>query len=335
MEAVAPLVQIPAVAPAAPALPKAPTSASMAYARKLIESGNPDLAVLGETFLAKGLGETTEIARDANTQQFQQGQTGYTAALADYGDARRTGREATVQERAGALNRNFQRYGTYVDQRFKAGQGDKDRANALEIAKLRENGEWARLAIKLKAEKNPYYDTPTGLKMRDAANKVVNDNENLKGKIDLFLTLNERTSTGGVSGNIPMRSMFDKDYATMDGLSKETTIEKLGGLGVAISDGDRKFVESSGLNMGKPLASNQLVGQVLKNVLDRKSERELAFGDAQANGITQRTFNREWKRYINEEPIVRFDAVSGNNYVPKEIPSFLDWQEAQKKPVVR
>lgn len=341
METVPALQQAPAVAPVAPTIPKAPTSASMAYARKLIESGNPDLAVLGETFLAKGMEETTSIARDTNNQQFQQGQTGYTAALTDYGNARQTDRTAAVEERAGAIERNFKRYDTYTSQRFDAAQRDKSRALERELAALRERGDWGRLKYSSrvqmmlkKQERNVYYDTPSGLAARVKANAAVDANEILKSKVDQFLGLNERVSTGGVSGRVPFRGDFDSDYATMDSLSKEITIEKLGGLGVAISDGDRQFVQDAGLGMTKPNASNKMVGEILKAALDRKSERELAFGDAQADRVSMRTFAREWKRYASEEPIVRRDK-NGTPYIQTDAPSFQEWQEAQRKPVVR
>lgn len=242
MEAIPELPQMPTQAPAAPERPAEVQSNRIAMAQSLMQSGNPDLMAIAQQYLDKGLDEQNQARTLASQQEQQQNQTGYTAALNDYGDARSTARNAAVTNYRDTNNRNFQRETTYTDQRFRAGQAEVgrqfDRENredqqaygtaerqaseafqrqqllsqqgfqSSEAEKERQNrldvaGIRRDAAGKRDQQRNAYFSTPTGLKMQEAAGKEMNANNDGISKYQRFLDLNERQNTGGIALNTP------------------------------------------------------------------------------------------------------------------------------------
>lgn len=348
--------------PQAPGTPREVQTNRIAMAQDLLKSGNPDLVAIAQQYLDKGLDEQNAARMQQNTQQFQQSQTGYQSELADYNGARSDQRQNAYGERRDAQGRNFQRQERYAGQTFQAGESaadrtfrrqervgqnffdsgeadrrmafqaseaEKDRANSRTVAGIRADGS----RIRQPGDKNPYYDTPTGLKMQEAANQEITKNNDAIAKLQQYMDLNERVVTGGIAGSLPGRSLVDKDFATMDSLAKETTLAALGGsLGTAISDGDRKFISEANVGARNPQQANRNIAQAKINGLRRASDRAVAFGEAQANGVSARAFNREWSNYVNSNSIVQLDR-DGN--VQKEYVPFDVWKNRGKLRTVK
>lgn len=329
---------------ARPGLPSEVQTNRIAMAQQLLQSGNPDMVALAQTYLDKGLDEQNNARLKSSDQQFQQGQTQYEGDISMRNTGVASDRTNAYEDRRSAQTRNAAREDRYSTQQFTAGENAADRnfrgseshldrtagRSNLEYSEQQSNARTAatiegrRLtaAEKRSQDRNVYYSTPTGLKMQEAANKTVNDNETTIAKLKQYMDLNDKVDTGGMSGMLPFRGAFDKDYATMESIGKETTLSALGGsLGTAISDGDRKFISEANINARNPQQANRNVAQAKINALRRASERALAFGDAQADGTSARAFGREWSRYVQENTVVALDK-NGNvtdQYVPFDV----------------
>lgn len=234
---------MPGGAPAAPQLPQEVQSNRIAMAQQLLQSGNPDLMQIAQTYLDKGLDEQYDARRQANQQQFQQGQTGYGAELNDWQNARSEGRSDAYARGRAADDRNFRREETYNNQTFQAGQAQVGRefqhnerlgSEAFDMRKLSasqafqaqqaaldrkfqsEQGDKTRAtqlevagirrdaAGQRQQQRNAYFSTPTGLKMQEAAGNEIKSNAEAIDKYRRFLDLNDKVETGGAMNNIPL-----------------------------------------------------------------------------------------------------------------------------------
>lgn len=248
MEARPQLPEAPGMAPGAPQRPQEVVSNRVGIAQSLMQSGNPDLMAIAQQYLDKGLDEQGENRRMASQQEFQQGQTGYSANLADWQNARGDARNAQYTEYRDVGQRNFTREQTNVQQQFQAGQAGLDRSLSRETREDNQaygsaerqatqtfQAEQARIAngwqsnenklnrdtqleiagIRADAsgrkqqQRNAYFSTPTGLKMQKEAGDAINMNNDAIGKYQRFMDLNEKQGTGGVALNTPgISSMY-------------------------------------------------------------------------------------------------------------------------------
>ena len=370
MEARPDAPQAPQGAPQAPQLPQEVQSSRIAMAQQLMQSGNPDLMAIAQQYLDKGLDEQFDARTRANQQQFQQGQTGYSSELANWQNASSDARGDAYARGRDADNRNFQRENRYSDQTFQAGQaqvgrefqhnerlgseafdmrklsatqafqaqqaqldrafqgeqGDKSRATQLEVAGIRRDA-----AGQKSAQRNAYFSTPTGLKMREEAGKEIKANSDAIYKYQRFLDLNDKVETGGASNNIPgiagVNRMFSSSLTEMNAIANDTTLAAIGGsLGTAISDGDRKFISDSNISTANPREANRNIAAARVGALRRKNEYLVEFGNAEADGgDAQKNFQRNWNAYVNAVPIVEYDAQGKPKKVTDKPMTYSEW----------
>lgn len=321
MEVVPQAPQAPVERPQAPGLPAPVQNQRMQVARRMLQSGNPDLMQIAQTYLDKGLDDQSAYDIQRNSQEFQQSQTGYGADLQNYTGAQSDARQFGYNQVSAAQDRNFSRETNYNDQtfqrqerigsqgfqsgearadrEFQSQQNALDRANALEQVSARSTAGGGR---------NPFLDTAQGVKLQQDMQAQVNTNAEIMTNVQRFLELNRQQATGGwVLGSELGRSiagMTDQQISEMNGIANQITIGKLGGLGVAISDGDRKFVADSMLSGGSPQVANANRGNAILGVLQRQNDYAYQWQLAQMEDRAT-TFHQDWKKYIDSTPVVR------------------------------
>lgn len=309
--------------PQAPELPQEVQSNRIAIAQQLLNSGNPDLAAFAQDYLDKGLGEQYEARTLRAQQEYGQKQAGYASELGDYNDERSQGRQFGYNQVSDAQSRNFTRETGYVDRSFQAGENAANREqearmanqqqswqsyeNALERAHDAEQG-----GLDRGASSTPILDTATGLKIQDQARQEMDKNEATIAMVERFLQLNESQGTGGwLLGTGTGRSMAgftDEQVREMNGLANQIVLGTLGGLGVAISDGDRNFVSDSTVSAGAPRISNINRGRAVIGVMRRQNEHAYEWQRAQMQG-RQLDFLDSWEAFRKSVPAFR----SGRN----------------------
>lgn len=370
MEAASPLPEMPTQAPAAPQRPQEVHSNRIDMAQALMKSGNPDLMAIAQTYMDKGLDEQNQARTLASQQEQQQGQTGYTAALNDFNDARSTGRNAVVQDHRDTNNRNFQRETTYTDQRFRAGQAEvgrqydtttrednqafqagqsaADRAFQAEQARIQRTWQSSenqatrdnKLSVAnarqaTQQNRNAYFSTPTGLKMQAEAGKEINANNDGISKFQRFMDLNGKQSTGGFALNTPgiagIYRMTDSDLTEMNSLANDATLAGLGGsLGTAISDGDRKFIADANISTSNTRTANTNIARAKIGALRRKNDYLTEFANAQADG-TAPQFAKEWSMFAQNTPVVTY-GKDGNATGANDKPmTFAEWKQSRPR----
>jgi hypothetical protein len=329
--------------PAAPELPKKVESQRLAVAKRLMATGNPDLMAIAQGYLNEGLGEDFTASTNTNQQQFQQGQTGYTADLNNYGDAQSAARGDMYTGRRNAETRNFTRETQNNSNAFtvanredeqnfnNAAREDTQSFTALENAADRD-ATWRNIKSqidasagtaeeKVAARRAGFYNTATGAKLFDkmqaeltTANGAVNDlarMEYLAGRIKSggFMGLPWLDSIGGA---------VSPDIAEFNALSSKYTLDKIGGsLGAQISNSDRDYVERQAPSVGKPAEANKRLIRLRRAVVERGIEYQNRMIQAIPEG-KQAEFVSNWQKYIN--------AVS----IKKNI-SYEDWMARRPK----
>lgn len=350
MEAGVQVPDMPLQAPSAPALPDPVKSQRVQMAQQMLESDNPFLVQQARAYLDKGMDENFESSKLANEQRFQQGQTGYQAGLNDFTGARTDFRQNQYQEGRDVKARNFGRESDYNTRTFSASESAADRSSRAAIASAdragtRSNIEYqegqqnSRTAATIqgkaqtdqerRAEKrNIYLNTPTGLKMQDKVNTEINANEGAIGQFQRFLELNKRQGTGGLVLNTPVVgstfSSYNNDLSEMKSIANKTTLSEIGGsLGVAISDGDRKFISESNIAIGSPGNANGKVARAAIAGLRRKNDYLNEFQSAQIDD-TQADFYKEWRVFAESTPIVKNGRVATTEPI-----TFQEWRKSR------
>jgi hypothetical protein len=334
--------------PQAPELPQEVQSNRIAMAQRMLESGNPDLAAMAQAYLDKGLDEQYNSRTLRSQQEFNQSQAGYNTDLGDWADARSLGRTSQVQERQGAQDRNFARETNYSNQSFQAAENAAERQqrtnelNQTQFWQSRENelnrefeareGDKDREAkVNAGTGRNPFLDTASGVKLQNELNTEMSNNSGIMANVQRFMDLNRRQQTGGwVLGSEAGRTfagMTDDEVKEMTGLANEITIGKLGGLGVAISDGDRRFVADSMVSGGSPQRTNENRGNIIIGVLQRKNDYLYNWQLAQMEGDPT-SFHRNWKLFIDSTPVVQ-DA--GDGMIRANPMTYEEWLSSRPK----
>lgn len=343
--------------PQAPDLPEQVQTQRIAMANALLQSGNPDLAAMAQTYLDKGLDEQQQNRTLANQQQFQQGQTGYNADLNNWGQAQGDERQFKYGNIRDANQRNFQREERVAGQQYQAGERAIDRAygtqerlgsqeyQAGENAANRtfQTGERVagqefqssenalergnKLDIAAQRRQN-FFATPSGQKLQRETQEELNRTNELIADYENFMKLNEKQATGGVAMNTPgISSVYnwaDDDLQTMNAIANDTTFNKIGGLGTAISDGDRKFVESANVSTSSKGRANTNIAKARIGVLKRTQDYLTNYAYAQADG-TQRQFMREWATFTKAVPIVSAGRATARPM------TFEEWKGSRPK----
>lgn len=355
----------PGAPPSTPQAPNAVKSNKLALAQQLLASGNPDFVTLGQQYLNEGLDEQFKSNTNTNDQQFQLGKTGYAAGLNDWQNSRNDVRSQKANERAtaitenyqsgeNALNRQFNRQERIGGENFQGGEADKQRQftggqaaldrNAtrsnLEYSNQQDNartqytvdGKKETAQDALQAKRSQFFNTAGGQKLVNTLQQEINDNESTIGQFKQFKDLNSQTSTGGTN-NVPfagaLRGAFDKNYSTMDAISKKLTLAGLGGsLGVAISDADREFIGKTTVSPGNLKEANDMIADASIAALQRKSEYNTQYAYALADG-NQADFAKNWPVYARTVPIVQYK--DGKPIVSTNMPSYTEWLNSRPK----
>lgn len=352
--------------PGAPARPAEVQGNRLAMAQQMLASGNPDLAMIAQTYLDKGLDEQYNSRTLASQQEFAQGQTGYQAGLNDYNAARSDSRQDAYGQRRDAQQRNFARDERYAGQQFNAGQSNLDRGLARETREdqqqygtqerlgAQQYGTQERLGAQQfqagenalnrnnkvdvaqlrQQQRSAYFNSPTGLKMQAQMQEKQNANEEAISKYLRFMDLNDKQGTGGVAQNLPIvggaLNFMDNDLSQMDKIAKDTTLANLGGgLGAQISDGDRKFIESANLGTSNQPQVNRNIAAARIGALRRSNDYIMEFQNAQADGNPQ-GFAREWSLFAKSAPIVQYDQ-KGNVVITDKPMTYSQWKASRPK----
>ena len=294
--------------PAAYEVPQEVQTNRIAMAQQMLASGNPDMVAMAQAYLYKGLDEQN-AARTLDAQnRMTRNRDTYGTLEADWRQERGDVRQQQMTDRTNAQSRNFTRETNTSQNAFIAGENALDRqAQAVRDASEREFQ--IRVAeAKSRNARNPFWDSPTGLKIQEekkAANQKI---DQTLAKVRRFLQLNEAQPTGGmygVPGVAAAKSIFDDQLGEMRGIANEITIDSLGGLGVAISDGDRKFVSDAFLTVSNPGSVNKNRGAMLIAIGERSKAYNLSELEYRAvtgpRGIAD--FERTWKKYADEVPL--------------------------------
>lgn len=327
--------QVPQQRPDAPAVPDEVKSSYMQMAQRMIQSDNPFAVAMGQAYLEKGMDEQFTARRDTNQQQFQRDNMGYETDLNDYADARSAGRTNAYQERRDAINTNRNRVDTAQQQQWQSNEADLDRQFRSTQADMdreiqREGLELDRQRLvqtaKAAGVKNPFLDTASGIKMYE---EMTDENQKLDGsigKLDRYLSLLERQGTGGIYGApfgageifTGIMGANDPEIDEMVSIGNDAALQELGGsLGVAISDGDRAFVQKMAPDMASSTTANRNKATILRAALNRKRDFNSAKIYAMSEGgMALPQFERMWRAYADANPIVNYengDAVYSNN----------------------
>lgn len=367
MEAVPNAPEAPAAqAPGAPQLPAEVATQRLAIAQSLLASGNPDLASMATQYLNEGLSEQNASRMLAAKQQFEQGQTGYTANLNDWSSARSDSRQNQYGERREAQNRNFQRGERQAGQEFQASEGQVQRgwqsgerradqsftadqaqrgrvfsaqdredqqAFTAEQNALNRNNKVDVAGIR-QQQRSAYFNSPTGLKMQQANQEKINANQEAIAKYQRFMDLNGEQNTGGVGQNLPViggaLNWGDRQLSEMDKIAKDTTLANLGGgLGAQISDSDRKFIEGANIGTSNTRTVNENVARARIGVLRRSNDYYTEFANAQADNNAAQ-FSREWSMFADSVPIVQYGKDKRPVVADKPM-TFSEWKASRPR----
>lgn len=337
----------PAEMPAAPQLPDQVQTDRIAIAQRMLASGNPDLVLMAQEYLGKGLDEQQQARILANQQQFQQNQTGYQAGLSDWTGARNDQRNFGYGQVRDAQQRNFGRETQNNANEFRAGQSALDRAygssereatqsfNAAEAQRQRDflaqQNQLDREATLAKtnsveAKKQQFFYTPTGAKMLNDTQEEMNKNSTLINQYEEFMQLNREQATGGLTGYVPggWNSKLDR----MTQIANDNTFKELGGLGTAISDGDRQFVQQANISTGTNPEANTRAAKARIGALRRVNDYQQEFLNAYAEGNVN-DFAKSWSMFINSNPIVQY--VKGKPVVSDRPITYREWRQSRPR----
>ena len=126
-------------------------SKELRAAYSIMRDANPYESASGQDLYATGLGTQDKLDEAAAERRQKLIDMGYQTDLGDFADSRSAKRSDTYAERREAKGRNFQAQQTYEgrvfehgehkdDQAFQARQNDLNRANAMAVARVREQG---------------------------------------------------------------------------------------------------------------------------------------------------------------------------------------------------
>lgn len=355
-----------ATAPGAPQLPREVQSTRLTMAQALLQSGNPDLAQIAQTYLDSGLDEQNRARMLASEQQFQQGQTGYGANLQDWQGSRSDYRQDAYGQRRDTQQRNFGREERYANQTFEAGENYRQRTwqgaendenrsfqgtqAGLDRSATRSNLEYSEqnansrndAAIQGRTDaadartqrRNAYFNSPTGLKMQQANQQQINQNTEAIAKYQRFMDLNEKQPTGGLALNTPgiggAYGWVDSELREMRSIANDTTLANLGGgLGAQISDSDRKFIAEANIGIGAPGETNINIARARIGALRRQNDYLQEFATAQADGNAPQ-FAREWAAFARSAPIVQYDK-RGRAIATDSPLTFQEWRASRPR----
>ncbi len=344
MEAVPGRPEMPLNAPNAPALPKPVQSQRLAMAKQMLESGNPDLAVMAQAYLDKGLDENFDSAATQNSQAFQQGQAGYSAAMQDFTGARSDARQNNYGERRDAVSRNFNREERYGNQTFqaaesaaerklRAAEASADRAASRSNIEYDNNRDDMREASKAQSRpRNPWLDTATGVKAQnESMQRVLKIDEGIE-RAKRFMEINEKQKTGGVYG-LPgigsaigaAASAFDDDLGEMGATGNQMVLDMMpnGSLGAQVSNSDRDFVQKASPGIGTRSGVNKNIASMYIAASKRQKDFELEKFEAFSNQTTTQ-FIRNWSDYVAANPFVKYDKDRRARIVDNPV-TYREW----------
>lgn len=294
----------------------------IAMAQQMLASGNPDMVALAQAYLDKGLTEQNDARTLRSDQQFRMGsqERGYEVDSRNRAEDRNFGREtvsldqdfnarenaAQRAQQVGLANadRAFTAEQGAITRNFQADEAEKDRkarAAEIEATNTAKTSGWL--------DKDPLWTTPTGEKIREKLRTENSTMQDLLEKIDTFMAYNSKQGTGGwrsLPGVTSVEGGFNSDISAMNALANQITFEKLGGLGVAISDGDRNFVADSMLSTKAPGDANVTNAEILRGLIKRKLEYNSEYLRFRAeNGPRgEAIFTELWDAYKQNVPVI-------------------------------
>lgn len=326
--------------PQAPQLPDEVQSSRLQVAQRMLQSNNPDLISIAQTYLDKGLDEQFQSRTTRNEQQFEQGQTGYQGDINNYNNASADQRQFGYNQVTGAQERNFNRETTHTNQTFQRGENAADRAqqfnlqqsnqqfqrgeNALDRSATQQNverqieGRILTEREKQESRRSNYFNTAAGQRQYNQLQTVFAENDSAIGKYGQFLEALDRTSTGGVRAYTgPIEAAWDDDVALMRSIANDTTLAKAGGsLGAQVSNSDRDFISQANVSLGNTTGANRQIAEARIRTLQRSNDYIENYTNAMADG-SMSTFAQEWNKFINEQSI----------RIPGEYVTFSEWRD--------
>ena len=313
----------------------------IAMAQQMLQSGNPDLVVMARAYLDQGLTEQNQARVLRSEQQFNMGRDDRSYDVQNIRDvaSRNFGREsnfvqdtnASREAAAGraqnvgitAAGQRFERDERIQSERFTADQNEMDREITRAAATAKSNG-WM--------DKDPFWTTPTGEKIRETMRADGMAMDEVLNLVSTFQQYNEETATGGIRKyTAGVEGTFgNSNLSNMDSTAKQLVLKLLGGLGVAISDGDRNFVTDSILSTGATKEANDRNAEIIRSMAYRKKEynREFLRWRAENGPRSEYEFEELWDQYKNSNPIIlRGKDAKGKATVKlnDKAPSFTKW----------
>jgi hypothetical protein len=318
--------------PQAPADPGAGRARTLQIAEALMGAKSPYLRREADKWLIQGTGDQESRDTAATERQYRTAQTGYQAQLGDYydtrGDNRRaklTRAEAQAQFKEG-LARDKINFGYDLTKIGKQEAAANYRAgmsanNAMAIARMQEDGEYQRALVKYGHNRDAFLQSPTGIKMFQAQQQRIAQNDDTISMLERFGQLNTKTGTGGISRVVPdsWLGSWNGDRAEMRGITEKlATLVRQAGSG-AMSDKEQDAYRAAVPNINNFGSANKKVQERLILGAKRMNDYERLTFEAAADG-RQVDFMKEWRAYRNN--VSAFD--------PKA-PTFEKWRESIPK----
>lgn len=171
-----------------------------------------------------------------------------------------------------------------------------------------------------------------GKEITQAEKRLAEEQANARGSqamaqdAEQFKALNERTSTGPISGSAPaafVRGIFDPDIQTMRSISDRLTPKMREPGSGATSDFDARMFQSALFGVNKNPESNRAIADAM--ILKAKAEKDrVSFMESYlAQNNTLRGADSAWTQYAEANPI--FDPASKDT--PKINPARQPWRQ--------
>lgn len=311
----------------------------IAMAQQMLSSGNPDLAVMAQAYLDKGLDEQNSARMRQNDQQFTYGrdERGYAQQDMSAAQDRNFGRESTAVSQGFTANENAaereqrtREANQGVSFQSRENEAQREFAREERIADQKFRGEQAK--IEREAAGNPYWDSVGGMKLRDDMRTKLGQTDVSIDRMERALNLLENNDTGGIYALPFMGDVFasleagnDAELGELMAAFNAATLENIGGsLGVGISNADVDLIRRIGGTVGTDVRSNTNLMQF--GVAAAKRKREYIRQQMYAEGNQDRDFDRKWELYVKSTPMARVtkDGAYDKAYNPMSYEQWLD-----------
>lgn len=163
---------------------------------------------------------------------------------------------------------------------------------------------------------------------KDAAGLSAMNND-----LDRFIHLNETNRTGS-EYNIPLvggaiggvRSMADAEFQEMRSISDKLTPRMRQGMPGAASDRDVAMFRGATVGIGKKFEANKNIALGLKTANQNQIDRSQFYSNYLSERGHLRGAEKEWKEYLNANPIFDHKAERGSYTLNENRKSYNEWK---------